>query len=69
MTMYQQQLPEMFKPGNGKVARHHSLGNKEKHVEHKHVHKGSFCITIMFKWLHDIEFYYWEHNYEAKLHL
>lgn len=34
MAMYQQQLPEVFKPGNGKVTGHHSLPNKEKRVKH-----------------------------------
>lgn len=35
MAMNQQQLLEVFKPGNRKVTGHHSLSNEEKHVKHK----------------------------------
>lgn len=34
MAMNQQQLLEVFKPGNGKVTGHHSLVNEDKHVKH-----------------------------------
>lgn len=48
MAMYQQQLPEVFKPGNGKVTGHHSLPNKEKHVKHS----GENHTTM---WYHPIQ--------------
>lgn len=35
MAMNKQQLLEVFKPGNGKVAGHHSLANEDKHVRHR----------------------------------
>lgn len=43
MAMYQQQLPEVFKPGNGKVTGHHSLPNNEKHVKHSGENHTNIC--------------------------